>query len=314
MRAGTGASRGLWIVGVVAALLLAIPATRSLYVIYLGTEILIFALFALGFNLLLGYGGLISFGHAAYFAIGAYGCAVLVVKLAWPVALAFPAAVVMATLAAAVIGYFCVKLTTIYLAILTLAFSQLVWAIAFKWSAVTGGDTGLIGVPVPAFLDEPAQFYYFTLAVVAACAAALWVVVHSAFGRILAATRENPVRAEFIGVHVKRVQLVAFVISGGVSGVAGALHSLFNRSVFVELAWWTQSAEVLIMSVLGGMHSFIGPAIGAAVLILLERLIRDLTEYWPTFLGAILLAVLFAFPNGLAGLALRRGVRIETHR
>lgn len=305
MSARARSSRNLWILGVIVALLLAVPATGSLYVVYLGTEILIFALFALAFNLLLGYGGLISFGHAAYFAIGAYGCAALLVKLSWPVAFAFPAGVVLATLAAAVIGYFCVKLTEIYLAMLTLAFGQLVWAIAFKWSAVTGGDTGLIGVPVPAWLDEPAQFYYFTLAMVAAGAAALWVVAHSAFGRILAATRENPVRAEFIGVHVKRVQLVAFVISGGISGMAGALYSLFNRSVFVEFAWWTQSAEVLIMTVFGGIHSFFGPAIGAAALILLERLIRDVTQYWPTFLGAILLAVLFVFPNGLAGLARR---------
>ena len=121
-------------------------------------------------------------------------------------------------------------------------------------------------VKVPAWLDDPTRFYYFTLMVVTAFAWALWVIVHSAFGRILAATRENPLRAEFIGVHVKRVQLVAFVISGGVSGVAGALYSVFNRSVFVETAWWTMSAEVLIMAVLGGMHSFFGPAVGAAAL------------------------------------------------
>ncbi|MEX2241078.1 MAG: branched-chain amino acid ABC transporter permease [Burkholderiales bacterium] len=309
MSTARGAPRSMWILAAVLAALLAVPAAGSLYVTYLATEILIFALFALAFNLLLGYGGLISFGHAAYFAIGAYGCAVLSVKLSWPLAAAFPAGVALATVAAAIIGYFCVKLTEIYLAILTLAFGQLVWAVAFKWSAVTGGDTGLIGVPVPAWLDEPAQFYYFALAIVGACVALLWVVVHSAFGRTLAATRENAVRAEFVGIHVKRVQLVAFVISGGISGIAGALHSIFNRSVFVESAWWTQSAEVLIMAVLGGIHSFAGPAVGAAALILLERLIRDVTEYWPTFLGAILLVVLFVFPTGLAGMARRRAAR-----
>lgn len=297
----------LWLVAAVAIVLLAVPATGSQYVTYLFTEILIFALFALAFNLLLGYGGLISFGHAAYFAIGAYGCAVLLSKLSWPVALAFAAAVALATLAAAIIGYFCVKLTEIYLAILTLAFGQLVWAVLFKWSAVTGGDTGLIGVPVPPWLGDPTRFYYFALVVVAACTGLLWLIVNSAFGRILVATRENPLRAEFVGVSVKRVRLVAFVISGGVSGVAGALYSMFNRSVFVESAWWTQSAEVLIMTVLGGVHSFVGPAVGAATLILLERQIRDVTEYWPTFLGAVLLVVLFAFPHGLAGLLRRRG-------
>ncbi len=294
------------VIGVAAAALAAAPAIGSLYLTYLLTEILIFGLFALAFNLLLGHGGLLSFGHAAYFSIGAYACAVLMLKLSWPFAAALPAAIGLTTLAAVVIGYFCVKLTKIYFGILTLAFAQLVWAIALKWTSVTGGDTGLIGVKVPAWLDDPTRFYYFTLMVVTAFAWALWVIVHSAFGRILAATRENPLRAEFIGVHVKRVQLVAFVISGGVSGVAGALYSVFNRSVFVETAWWTMSAEVLIMAVLGGMHSFFGPAVGAAALIVLERIIRDYTEYWPTFLGLILLTVLFVFPNGLAAMTRRR--------
>jgi len=303
------APRNLWLLAGVVAVLAGVPATGSLYLTYLATEILIFALFALAFNLLLGYGGLLSFGHAAYFAIGAYACAVLMLKLSWPIALALPGAAVLATLAAAVIGYFCVKLTAIYFGILTLAFAQLVWAIALKWKDVTGGDTGLIGVPMPSWLDAPAHFYYFTLVIVLASGAALWKIVNSAFGRILVATRENPVRAEFIGVNVKRVQLLALVISGGVSGIAGALHSMSNRSVFVELAWWTHSAEVLIMTILGGMHSFIGPAVGAVALIVLERLIREVTEYWPTFLGAILLVVLFVFPSGLAGLAHWRATR-----
>ena len=228
--------------------------------------------------------------------------AIFLTTLKLPFAVSFLGAVALSAAAALVIGYFCVKLTEIYFAMLTLAFAQLVWAVAFKWDDVTGGDTGFIGVAVPDFLSTPVSVYYFALATVALSGAALWMVVHSAFGRTLVAIRENPVRAEFIGVDVKRMHHLAFVVSGTFAGVAGALFTLFNRSVFSESAWWSQSAEVLIMTILGGVHSFIGPAIGAATLILLDRFISDFTEYWPTVLGLILLAVLFFFPEGLIGL------------
>ena len=145
--------------------------------------------------------------------------------------------------------------------------------------------------------------------------AILWVIVNSAFGRVLVATRENATRAEFVGVDVRRMQLLAFVISGTFTGVAGALFCLFNRSVYVETAYWTQSAEVLIMAVLGGIHSFIGPALGAGALILLHRITEEFTEYWPTVLAVILLLVLFALPNGLIGLRQRlRHIRFRPER
>ncbi len=299
----TSSLAGRLVLLLVLVLLLALPLAGSRYAIYLVSEILIFALFALSLNLLLGFGGLISFGHAAYFAIGAYACAIFLTTLELPFVVSFAAAILLAALCALVIGYFCVKLTQIYFAMLTLAFGQLVWAVAFKWSDVTGGDTGFIGVAVPAFLDEPAAFYYFALAVVAVSTFLLWVVVRSAFGRVLVAARENRVRAEFIGVEVRRVHHLAFVLSGSFAGVAGALFALFNHAVFVESAWWGTSAEVLIMTILGGVGSFFGPMIGAVALIVLDRLITDFTEYWPTVLAAILLAVLFFFPEGLVGVA-----------
>ncbi len=287
-------------------LLALVPLVADRYLIYLVSQIAIFALFALSFNLLLGYGGLISFGHAAYFAIGAYGVAIFGTTLALPFPLAFLGAIAAAGIAALAIGYFCVRLTAIYFAMLTLAFAQFVWAIAFKWRAVTKGDTGFIGVVIPDALATPARFYYFALAVVAVSAAILWVMVNSAFGRALATTRENPARAEFIGLDVKRIQLIAFTIAGMFAGVAGALFTTFNRTVFPDFAWWTRSAEVIIMTVLGGFGHFLGPALGAAVLILLERSITEVTQYWPTVLGVILLGVLFAFPDGLMGLARSR--------
>ncbi len=299
--------RNMILLGIAFVALALVPAVSGLFLVYLVTEIMIFALFALSFNLLLGYGGLISFGHAAYFAIGAYACAVLLTTLGWPFLFGFGAAILLSAVSAAVIGYFCVKLTEIYFSMLTLAFAQLVWAIAFKWVAVTNGDTGFTGVAVPGWMDEPVRFFYFTLFVLAVCAYMLWRIVNSAYGMTLVATRENYNRAEFIGVNVRRIQLVAFVLAGTFAGVAGALFTLFNHAVFVENAWWTQSAEVMIMSILGGVGSFVGPAVGAAILLILDRSLAEITVYWPTVLGIILLAVLFFFPEGLMGVAKKAG-------
>lgn len=293
-------------VSAVLALLALIPLTGERYAIYLVTEIMIFALLATSYNLLLGYGGLVSFGHAAYFAIGAYACAILLTRLEWPFVIAFPGAIVISAMVSAVIGFFCVRLTEIYFSILTLAFAQLVWAVAFKWVSVTGGDTGFIGVAVPELLNQPGRFFYFALAVVAVCLGLLRIITRSAFGTILVAIRENRNRAAFIGVEVRYVQLLAFTLAGTFAGVAGALFTLFNHSVFVETAWWTSSAEVMIMTILGGIGSFIGPTVGAAVLILLDRLITEFTVYWPTVLGIILLCVLFFFPDGLTGVLTKR--------
>jgi branched-chain amino acid transport system permease protein len=282
-----------------------VPLFGGRYEIYLATEILIFALFAMSLNLMLGFGGLISFGHAAYFAIGAYSIGVFGTTLQWPFVLTFVGTVVVSAAAAFVIGYFCVRLKSIFLAMLTLAFGQFIWAIAFQWRSVTKGDTGFIGIRVPALISTPQSFYYFVLLVAVLGTALLWVITRSAFGRILVSTRENEMRAEFVGVNVKRIQLIAFVISGTFSAVAGGLFALFNRSVFPDFAWWTMSSEVLIMAILGGIHSFLGPAVGAAAIILLDRSITEYTQYWPTVLGIILLIVLFVFPDGLAGLATR---------
>lgn len=280
-----------------------VPLTGDRFYIYLINQVLIFALFAVSLNLLLGFAGQVSFGHAAYFAIGGYGCAILLATYDWPLIFAMPGAVVITAIVSAIIGFFCVRLTWLYFAMLTLAFAQLVWAIAFKWKSVTGGDDGFLGVPVPQLISSPTGFYYFTFITVLACLGLLLTVVRSPFGRVLVATRENAMRADFVGAHVRRMHLVAFIISATFSGVAGALFAMFNRSIFVEQAWWLQSAEVLVMVILGGMHSFIGPAFGAALLIILERFINEYTQYWPTVLGLILLAVLFIFPSGLAGLA-----------
>lgn len=290
---------------VVLVLCLLTPVLGSAYLIDVVTEIMIFGLFALSLNLIIGYSGNVSFGHAAYFAIGGYVTAILLTTHGWGLVPAFIAGVVLSTLTAAVVAYFCTRLTDIYFAMLTLAFSMLVWAIAFKWRSVTNGDDGFVGVTVPSFIDDRESFFYFTLVIVAISIAAMWVITHSAFGRSLVAVRENMGRAGFVGIHTRRMRWQAFVVAGFFAGVAGVLFGMFHRGMYVENAFWLQSAQVLIMTLLGGIYSFFGPLIGAAVLFMLERLTNEYTEYWPTVLGVILLVILLFLPDGLAGLGKR---------
>lgn len=282
--------------------LLLIPAVGSAYLVDLTTEILIYCLFALSLNVLLGFAGSVSFGHAAFFAIGGYTAAILQTTYQWPLPLSLLGALVLTGATATVIGYFCVKLDEIYFAMLTLAFSMFVWAIAFKWRDVTGGDDGFVGVTVPALLDDRAAFYYFALAMVGVSTALLWWLARSGFGAGLLAIRQNSLRAQFIGMDVKRMRLAAFVIAGIFAGIAGALLALYNRGMYVETAFWPESARVLIMVLLGGINAFFGPIIGAAVLYLLDALIGQVTVYQPMVFGLILLAVVMFAPEGLSGL------------
>lgn len=292
---------GIWALAATGAALLLLPLAGSRFAVELTNHILIMSLFAVSFNLLLGYTGLASFGQAAYFGIGAYTCAILLTKSGVPLLGGLVAAFLASAAAAVVIGYFCVRLTQIYFAMLTLAFSQIVWAISWKWTALTGGDNGFVGVRIPALVDSPTRLYYFTLVVVATGLALLLRVVRSPFGQILTTIRENPERAGFIGVNVRFVQLLAFIIAGAFAGVAGALFSLLSKSVFPDSVLWTRSAEVLIITIMGGMYTFLGPVVGAAVFLVLESLVIGYTEYWPFVMGIVLLVLLYFFPSGLAG-------------
>ncbi len=291
---------------------LLIPWLGSRYDTFLATQIAIYGLFALSLNLLLGTTGLVSFGHVAYFGIGAYVCGILMKTYGVPFSIAFPATGLAAAGFALVFGFFCVRLSKIYFAMLTLAFSQIVWAICFKWNAVTGGDQGLPDVPFPNLdwmsavpmlsqLRIGEQFYLVTLVLVMLCVAALHRITRSPFGRVLTTIRENPERAAFIGVNVRAYELAAFAVAGGFAGFAGALFGIFNRGVFPDFVFWSKSADVMIMAILGGMNHFWGPAVGAAVLTLLNQQITEYTEYWPFVLGTILVVLLFAFPGGILG-------------
>jgi len=294
--------------GGVTLLLLLVPVFGSDYLIDLTTEILIYCLFALSLNILLGFAGNISFGHAAYFAIGGYTCAILQTTYQWPLAMSMSTAILMAAVAAVVIGYFCVKLNEIYFAILTLAFSMFVWAIAFKWRDVTGGDDGFVGVIVPCMIEQRGGFYIFTLSVVVTSTFFLWWLARSGFGAGLLAIRQNTMRAQFLGMNVKRMRLAAFVVAGSFAGIAGALLALYNRGMYVESAYWPESARVLVMVLLGGINSFFGPIAGAATVYLLDVMIGQFTEYRPMVMGIILLVIVLFAPEGLVGIyrSLRR--------
>jgi branched-chain amino acid transport system permease protein len=269
------------------------------------TEVFIWALFAVAFNLLMGYTGMISFGQAAYLGVGGYAAGLLLKKISgFPFALGLLAAPVTGALAALVIGYFCIRLTHTYFAMLTLAFSMIVYYVAFKWYDFTGGDNGLIGVPIPAWVQDPtfANYYKFVLLVSLMGIYVLWRIVNSPFGKTLTAIRENPERAGFIGINVKRCQLYAFMIAGTFSGLAGALFTINERSVYPDLAFWTRSTQVLLMSILGGVYTFFGPIVGAFLLQLMDAdITKDYPEIWQLFLGGILVLILYGLPGGIMG-------------
>ena len=289
-----------------------VPWLGSRFYTFLATDIAILALFAVSLNLLLGYTGLVSFGHAAYFGIGAYTCAILMKTYGVPFALALIAGTANAAAWALLFGAFCVRSTKIYFSMLTLAFAQIVWAVCFKWNSVTGGEQGFSNIPYPSMdwmdalplldgLRSGDKFYLIVLVLTGIAFVLLQRVVGSPFGRVLTAIRENPERAEFVGINVRRYQLAAFVMAGAFAGFAGALFGIFNRGVFPDFAYWAKSAEVLIMVILGGMGHFWGPAVGAAVLIVLNQQITAYTQYWPFILGSILIVLLFVFPGGIVG-------------
>ncbi|MPZ33668.1 MAG: hypothetical protein GEV13_22215 [Rhodospirillales bacterium] len=280
--------------------------------IQFATQVFIWSLFAMSFNLLMGYAGMISFGQAAYLGIGGYTAGLLLKNIAGlSFYLGLAAAPLGGALAALIIGYFCVRRTHIYFAILTLAFGHIVYLIAFKWYGFTGGDNGVIGIPVPGWITEPtfANYYKFVLVISVAAIYLLWRIVNSPFGRALTAIRENPERADFIGIPVDRYRLYAFVLVGAFSGLAGALIMVNDRSVYPDLAHWTQSTQVLLMSLLGGVYTFFGPIVGA---VLLRTMDADITqnypEIWQLFLGGVLVLILFGLPGGIVGFIQERDI------
>jgi branched-chain amino acid transport system permease protein len=272
---------------------------------------LIAAIGALGFNLLLGYTGLLSFGHSAFFGGGAYTVAFMVkyLKIA-SMELFLAGSVLVSALLSLLFGFVCVRYTRIFFGILTLALSQVLWSLAFKFFWVTGGTDGL-RVPTPTLvgaapMDDKMDFlvhryYYYVLAVFAVCTLLMWVIVHSPFGKALQAIRDNETRAEFIGIRIRRYRLIAFVISGIFTGVAGALWAPLNGLASPDILVWTFSGEIVFMTVLGGFRTFVGPIVGAVAFTYLKTYAVGFTVYWQLLLGTVLVVLVLALPTGIMG-------------
>jgi branched-chain amino acid transport system permease protein len=291
--------------GALVAVLVVIPSLLPAFHTWLLVEALAFALFAASLHLLMGVGGMVSFGHAAAFGLGAYGAALLMQRAGLPMLLAFAAAPIVAAAGSVVIGFFCVRLTSIYFAMLTLAFAQIAYAIAHQWYDVTGGDNGLLGIWPAPWLASPRRFYYLTLLACGGGVALLALIERAPFGLTLRAARDHARRAEAVGVDV---QLVAFVIAGFFGGLAGATFVYLKGSVFPEYLTVPVSVEPLVMVLLGGVETIAGAPVGAAVYKLLDTVVTRYTQYWQAVLGAVLILLVVAFPRGILG-TIRAGRR-----
>ncbi|HET9350748.1 MAG TPA: ABC transporter permease, partial [Burkholderiales bacterium] len=286
-------------VGLVAALAL-VPLLADAYTLVLLTEVLVFALFAVSLHFLLGPGGMVSFGHAAYFGLGAYAAALLL-RYPLPMEWALLAAPLAALTGAAVFGWFCVRLSGIYLAMLTLALAQIVWSAAFQWDAVTGGSNGLIGIWPAPWLSSRSAYYYAALVLSAASIACLWRILGSPFGNALRASRDSPLRAEAIGIDVRAQRWTAFMIAGTAAGLAGALFAFSKGSISPETLSVPRSVDGLVMVLLGGVQTLTGPVWGAALFTWLEDALAREIAYWRAAIGAVILLLVLAFPQGIAG-------------
>ena len=282
-------------------LLAALPLLADAYLLKVSTEILIFGLFAFSLQLLIGVGGLVSFGHAAFFGLGAYGSALTIRWLGAPMEAALPAGLVLAALGAALIGAFVVRLSGIYLAMMTLAAAQILYAVAFQWVPVTGGDNGIVGIWPSSWVAGRSAYYWLTLALTALTVLVLKQVIESPFGYSLRAARNSEARAEAIGLAIRRQRWLAFVIAGAAAGMAGSLYAFSRGSVDPSLLGIPTSVDALTMLLLGGIQTIAGPLAGSAVLHLLRDQLMPLTSLWRLFLGLAIIFMVLVFPRGLVG-------------
>lgn len=282
-------------------ILLILPLFLSRFYVYALALIFTYALLAMSLNLVLGYGGMLQLHQCVFYGVGAYTVALILTKTSLPMWIGFVAGPLVAAGLGLVIGWFCVRLRGIYFGMLTIALGQLVWAIVFRWYDFTGGDDGIHGIPIPSIISSISGGYYFALIVTTICLIVLYLIVKSPFGSMLQAIRDNPERSEAVGINIGRHRLAAFVMASFFGGVAGVLFVTLEGSVFPTLLFWEMSAEVLIMCILGGMFTFVGPVLGATLMVLLRIFVGTYTEYWTLILGLILLLLVIFLPEGIMG-------------
>jgi branched-chain amino acid transport system permease protein len=291
-------------VGIIVAVF--IPHLLPKYYIHLVDLFLIGSLFALSFNILLGYTGLLSFGHATYFGIGAYSTALLMQKCGVHYFVAIPFSLAITGVIATIIGYFCSRSVAMSFSILTLAFGELFFVIASKWYSFTGGDDGIQSVFPPNIIASSAGFYYFTLIIVILGSWTIWRILHSPFGYTLRCIRDNRKKSESIGINVRRYQWMTFVVAGLFAGLAGSVFVTLNWSVAPPDLGFVKAGEPAVMTIVGGQHVFAGPIIGAAIFTFFQFYISQITTYWALVIGIVLALVIRFLPGGIGGFIKKR--------
>ena len=289
--------------------LVIIPLFAGPFILYIAMRVMILAIFALGYNLLLGRTGLLSFGHAAFYAAGGYGLALSMIHLNPHPLLGIFVGIAAATLLALLIGFFSVRHTEIYFAMLTLAFGMMVFSLMWNWRSVTGGDDGLYGITRTSIslglfsipIRKQFQFYFVVVFFFLLSALLIYRIYRSPFGLVLAGIRENHVRTEFAGLAVRTYRLGAFVVSGAFAGLAGALAVLLESNITPFAAHWGRSAEPVLVSLIGGLQTFSGPLVGSIVFVVLREVVERFTHNWMLWFGVILLAIIMGFRGGIVG-------------
>jgi len=290
-------------------ILLALPSVLPRFYTYIIAVIFVTALLAMSLNLVVGHGGLYQFHHAAFYGVGAYTAALILVKTSLPWWLAFVAGPCAAALTGLLIGMFCVRLTSLYFGMLQISLGSLLWAVVFRWYSLTGGDDGIHGIPIPEFIGSITSSYFFILIVLVLSLITMYLLLKSPFGMTLQAIRDNPERCEAVGINVTRHRLTAIVIATFFAGIAGVLFVVVEGSVFPDLLFWVLSLEIFIMCLLGGWFTFFGPLLGAAIIVSLRTFVGTVTEYWTLILGVILILLIFFIPEGIMGYNLQAKIR-----
>ncbi len=295
------AKKPILILLLVGAALLLLPFGLPRFYVYLTALIVTMGLLSTSLNFALGYGGIYQLHHGVFYGTGAYATAVMITKLGVNPWLAFIAGPLASAALSLVMGIICIRLSKLYFGMLQISLGSLVWAIVYRWYGFTGGDDGIHGISIPSLIGSSKGAYYFTMIVAGLAMFFMYRILHSPFGSTLQGIRDNAVRSQAIGVNVRRHQLAALVMAGFFAGVAGVLFVVVDNSVFPDLLFWTLSLEITIMALLGGWFTFLGPMLGAAIIVLLRTFVSTYTEYWTFAMGILLMLVILFLPEGVLG-------------
>jgi len=286
---------------IVLAILAFVPWGLPRFYPYLIALMVTMGLLATSLDFVLGFGGIYQLHHAVFYGVGAYGAAVMIMKLGYNPWIGFLVGPLVATVLSFIIGLICIRLSKLYFGMLQISLGSLVWAIVYRWYSFTGGDDGIHGISMPSIIATSAGSYYFTMIVAGLSLLVMYRILNSPFGSTLQGIRDNPIRSQAIGVNVRRHQLAAMLIAGFFGGVAGVLFVVVDNSVFPDMMFWTLSLEITIMALLGGWLTFLGPMLGAAIMVSLRTFVSGITDYWTLIMGIVLMLVILFLPEGVLG-------------